>query len=121
MNTTLRIYGDPPAGQVGEREVRRETETAIAHLFDCPDFWVFGETGYHAVHFDQFKPEIADPLHEPEEGRLIGHLGAKGRPARASDDRAVIKHSAQGVTRFPGEGDLIDAFGRTSVTSPAVR
>jgi hypothetical protein len=73
-------------------------------------FWVFGEMGWPAAHFDRLKPGIDGPLHEPEVARQIGQLDAKGRPARTGYDPAVVKLSAQGVIGLPGESDLINAF-----------
>ena len=59
------------------------------------------------MHVDDLKPEIGDPLQEPDEGRLIWHLGAKGCRARADGDRAVFEFHAQQDARLAGESDLI--------------
>lgn len=54
-----------------------------------------------------FKSEDIDPLHEPDEGCLVGQLDAKGGHIRAGGDLTVVELGAHRGTRLADEDDLI--------------
>ena len=63
----------------------------------------------HPVHIEDFQSKAGDPVHEPDQGRLVGQLNAKGRRAGAHDDLAVVEFRAQHPARLAGEGSLISS------------
>jgi hypothetical protein len=61
----------------------------------------------HELQVNQLESETGYPLHEFEEGCLIRQVGAKGRRARAYDDRAVVKFCAYLSIRLTSKSNLI--------------
>ena len=59
------------------------------------------------MQLDHLKPESDDPLHDPPQGRLIGHFGVKGRRVRAYADLAVVELRAHGRADLTYESDLV--------------
>jgi hypothetical protein len=57
------------------------------------------------VHY--VEPETCDPLHETDQGDLIGQVGAQGRRVPTDGDLTVIEFRAQRRAHPAGESDLI--------------
>src|SRR5262249_26437446 len=57
----------------------------------------------HDQHADDFEPKAGDPLDEPGERGLVGHLGAQGGRVRARGDLAVVELRAQRAVCLAGE------------------